>query len=227
MNGETRWYRIESNPTVLPNGDCVWDGMLLDITERKIMDERVTHFAFHDPLTGLPNRRLLHDRTCQALAANKRSGRLGALLYLDLDNFKPLNDEHGHEAGDILLVEVANRLLASVRAVDTVARVGGDEFVILLGGLVGDRDKATEEAMAVAEKIRLAVANPYSLSVKNNDGTTLNLTHRCYASIGVAIFPENESSCEDILKFADMAMYQAKSDGRNRVHLFEASHCRG
>lgn len=223
VNGAVRWFRIESNPTVLPNGDSVWDGIIADVTERKLLDEQFKHFAFHDALTGLPNRRLLHDRICQSLAAANRDGKLGALLYLDLDNFKPLNDHHGHEAGDLLLNEVARRLSGCVRAVDTVARVGGDEFVVLLGGLVGDRAQATDEAMKVAEKIRLAVAEPYTLAVRYQSGALADITHHCSASIGVAVYPDEDNNCDEILKLADTAMYLAKTEGRNRISLYARS----
>ena len=203
-------------------------------------ENKIRHLAFFDALTQLANRRLLNDRLEQAMIASKRSGRFGALMFLDLDNFKPLNDLHGHEAGDMLLIEVAQRLTRSVREMDTVARMGGDEFVVMLSELATDKALSVAQAVNVAEKIRAALAEPYFLdrnycvfplaeqssfviaTEPNLPGTDRKTTvdHHCTASIGVVLFNNHDASHEDILKWADQAMYQAKESGRNSVCFF-------
>ena len=189
-------------------------GFVQDITKTRIMEERVRQLAFLDPLTALPNRRLLLDRMGQALAANRRSKLFGALIYLDLDNFKPLNDQHGHGAGDMLLMEVALRLNSCVRAVDTVSRIGGDEFVVLLGDLATEQAQAAEQANKLAEKIRVVLAQPYLLPGGAESET---IEHRCSASIGVVLIEPQHQSVEGLLKWADTAMYRAKEEGRDCV----------
>lgn len=187
--------------------------------EKKLLAEaekQISQLAYYDTLTQLPNRRLLNDRISQAMAACKRSDSYGALMFLDMDNFKPLNDTYGHNTGDMLLVEVANRLKNCVREVDTLARFGGDEFVVLLSELDADRTKATSLARIVAEKIRSALSVPYILAI-DQEGQQLAIEHRCTASIGVVVFLDHESSRNDILKCADMAMYKAKNDGHNQI----------
>jgi diguanylate cyclase (GGDEF)-like protein/PAS domain S-box-containing protein len=190
-----------------------------DITERKKAEELIRNLAFNDALTQLPNRRLLQDRLKQAMVASKRSGRYGAVMFLDLDNFKPLNDTHGHDMGDLLLIEVARRISRCVREIDTVARFGGDEFVVMLSVLDEDQELSTGQAAIVAEKIRIALAEPYLLTNKRADNTQITVEHHCTSSIGVVLFISNETSPEDLLKLADMAMYQAKEGGRNRVRF--------
>lgn len=196
-------------------------GVLLDITERKVAEDKIKYLAFYDQLTGLPNRRLFNDRLQQAMAASKRNGLYGALMFLDLDNFKPLNDRHGHAVGDLLLSEVAKRLKAGVREMDTVARFGGDEFVVMLSELATGADDSAAQAKLVGEKIRLALATPYRLTVKNEETGDTVITHRCTVSIGAALFLDHESNRGDILKRADTAMYQAKADGRDRVAVHD------
>ncbi|MCF8198778.1 MAG: diguanylate cyclase [Sulfuritalea sp.] len=188
-----------------------------DVTERKRMEDQIRLMAFHDPLTNLPNRRLFDDRLGLAMAACKRSGCFDALLFLDLDNFKPLNDTHGHEVGDLLLVEVARRLTSCVRQTDTVARFGGDEFVVMISELKSDRTGSTAEAGIIAEKIRMALSEPYLLTIKRNGGEQITLEHHCTASIGLTLFNGHEVSQEEVLKSADLAMYQAKDNGRNLI----------
>ena len=131
-----------------------------DITERKQMEDQVHQLAFYDTLTHLPNRRLLDDRLSQTMAASKRSACYGALMFLDLDNFKPLNDMHGHVVGDLLLIEAADRLEACVREMDTVARFGGDEFVVMISDLDADKSRIDAQARLIAEKIRVALSDP-------------------------------------------------------------------
>ena len=191
-----------------------------DITDRKLAEERIRHLAFYDVLTNLPNRSMLNDRLNRALALSKRTGRYGAVMFMDLDNFKPLNDQHGHDVGDLLLIEVSQRLLNSVREMDTVARFGGDEFVVILGELEKNKVEATSHAQKVAEKILTTLSKPYELTVPDGIGEAL-ISHRCSASIGVVMFCNHIYSKEDILKWADMAMYQAKEAGRNVVRFFD------
>lgn len=191
-----------------------------DITERKITEDEIRLMAFHDPLTLLPNRRMLLERMSQAMATSKRSGLYGALMFLDLDNFKSLNDTHGHEVGDLLLIEVAKRLKGCLREVDTVARLGGDEFVVLLGELDADKTQATEQTRNVAEKIRASLAAPYLLSKAQPSQDPQMVEHHCSSSIGVVVF-NHDFSQADILKWADAAMFQAKDSGRNSVRFYQ------
>jgi len=196
-------------------------GIHTDITERKEMEDQIRQLAFFDPLTRLPNRRLLNDRLSRAMATSKRSGRYCALMFSDLDNFKPLNDLHGHEAGDLLLIEVAERLKNCVREMDTVARFGGDEFVIMICELDTDKTESAAQAAAVAEKIRVALARPYVITIETDEPAVKTVEHHCSASIGVTLFINHESSQGDILKEADNAMYAAKEEGRDLVRFFD------
>lgn len=201
-------------------------GTLMDITERVITAEKIRNLAFYDMLTQLPNRRLLLDRLWQTMASSKRSNNYGALMFIDLDNFKLVNDLHGHEAGDLLLIEVAHRISGCLRAVDTVARFGGDEFVVMLSELDSDEVASVAHAGTVAEKIRAILAEPYVLSVPQQEGSGgITVEHRCTASIGVALFLDHKASQEDILRRADMAMYQAKSAERNQICFFNPQPC--
>jgi diguanylate cyclase (GGDEF)-like protein len=193
-----------------------------DITERMKYDEEIRNLAFYDTLTKLPNRRLLNDRLDQAMAASKRSGRYGALIFLDLDNFKPLNDMYGHNIGDLLLIEVARRINSCVREVDTVARFGGDEFVVVLSELDVDKTESTTQASIVAEKIHAALAEPYVFKIQPEGKAETTIKYHCTSSIGVVLFIDHEASSEDILKWADMAMYQAKEAGRNLIQFSDS-----
>lgn len=188
-----------------------------------IYNEKIRDMAFHDPLTQLPNRHLLDDRLNQTMASNKRNGIYSALMFLDLDNFKPLNDKHGHGVGDLLLKEVARRLIGCVREVDTVARIGGDEFVVMLKELGADKSESTKQANLVAEKILSALAAPYEFEIVNKAGRTNSARHDCTSSIGVVVFMNHEVSSAEILKRADFAMYQAKESGRNQIRFYEAA----
>lgn len=195
---------------------------LRDITERKAAEDEIHNLAFYDALTKLPNRRLLNDRIGQTMAASKRSGLYGALIFLDLDNFKPLNDTYGHVVGDLLLIEVAHRLTSCVREADTVARFGGDEFVVMLSELDADNAESTAQACAVAEKIRSALAEPYVLKFQQEGNAETIVVHHCTSSVGVVLFINHEASAEDILKWADMAMYRAKEGGGNLICFFDS-----
>lgn len=183
-----------------------------DNTAHKKAENEIYRLAFYDALTGLPNRRLLLDRLSVALSASTRNQQYGALIFLDLDNFKTLNDTLGHYFGDMLLVEVAKRLKMSVREMDTVARLGGDEFVVLLEDLDADLQEASRKVAQIAEKLRVKIATPYQLNEN---------TRHSSPSIGVCMFYRNQVSVDDLLKYADMAMYQAKNAGRNRVRFFD------
>jgi len=194
-----------------------------DITERRLMEEQVLELAFYDPLTQLPNRRLLGDRLNQALAESKRSGRYGALMFLDLDNFKALNDTAGHAVGDLLLMQAAKRMKSCVREVDTVARFGGDEFVVMVSDLNADKAASTTQANNIAEKIRVALAAPYLLTLKHDAGADSTVEHQCSASIGAVVFIQREGSQDDFLKWADSAMYQAKEAGGNLIRFYAAA----
>jgi diguanylate cyclase (GGDEF)-like protein len=198
--------------------------MIEDISERKKTEQTVHQLAYYDLLTQLPNRLLLQDRLTQAMLAGKRNERYGALIFLDLDNFKSLNDTMGHSTGDLLLVEVAARLKACVREIDTVSRFGGDEFVVLLQDMSRDMPEARSQAYLLSEKICNTLAEPYEL-VLTADGNRAaqRMTHRCTASVGVALFLGMEMSEEDVIKRADIAMYQAKADGGNKVRFYEVS----
>ena len=189
--------------------------------EKNQADEAIRDFAFFDSLTHLPNRRLLSDRLSIALASSQRTGKYGAVLSLDLDHFKPLNDTHGHDAGDLLLTDLTNRLTQAVRDVDTVARIGGDEFIIILNGLSPDLAASQGEASQIAEKLRKVADEPYLITLENHDGTNCQIVHQCTASIGVALFRGEDLSESQILRRADEAMYGAKANGRDTVKLFD------
>lgn len=193
-----------------------------DITERKRLEDRVRQLAFYDALTNLPNRRLLDDRLHQSIVSSRRSGCFGALMFLDLDNFKPLNDTHGHVVGDLLLIDAAHRLKTCVREIDTVARFGGDEFVVMLNELSADQGQATAQAAAVAEKIRGVLSETYRLNVAQDEGEPTVVEHHCTVSVGVTVFTHDAASADEVLTQADTAMYQAKEEGRNTVRFFNS-----
>jgi len=192
-----------------------------DITERLKAENDIRNLAFYDTLTQLPNRRLLSDRIDHAMATSKRSRKYGALMFLDLDNFKPLNDTFGHSLGDILLIEVARRITSCVREMDTVARFGGDEFVVLLTELDTNKEQSTLQSINVAEKIRAILAEPYELKFKSKKKAEEMVVHHCSASIGVVLFVDHKVTSEDILKWADMSMYRAKEAGSNQIRLYD------
>lgn len=185
---------------------------IVDITERKSAERQIEGLAYFDPLTGLPNRRLFQDRMAQMMAVSTRSRQFNAVVFLDIDNFKALNDSRGHSVGDQLLVEVARRIQEHVRASDTVARLGGDEFMVILESLGTDAQAAAVLAGTIAEKLREALVLPYDL-----DGQHFH----CSASVGVAMIRGAEESVGSVLKHADLAMYEAKGAGRNAVRFFD------
>jgi diguanylate cyclase (GGDEF)-like protein/PAS domain S-box-containing protein len=187
-------------------------GSQLDITERKAAEEKIEHLAYFDALTELPNRRLQADRLQQAVAASARSKKHGALLFLDLDNFKTLNDTLGHEIGDLLLQQVAQRLHGCVRKGDTVARLGGDEFVVILQDLSENSEEAAAQTEAIGEKIRATLSQAYTIAGQTQLSTP---------SIGVTLFAGEDKSIDELMKRADLALYQAKAAGRNTLRFFD------
>ncbi|TNC99632.1 MAG: PAS/PAC sensor-containing diguanylate cyclase/phosphodiesterase [Gallionellaceae bacterium] len=186
--------------------------VFVDISERKRAEEEIRNLAFYDTLTQLPNRRLLLDRLQLSLGQSRRSDHYCALMFLDLDHFKVLNDTRGHDYGDMMLREVAHRMNVCVRETDSVARFGGDEFVVLLEGLSQQSEEAALQAGHVAEKIRDSLSQPYHLE---------HSVHLSTPSIGVVLFKGDDTNSEELLKQADMAMYRAKDGGRNMVRFFE------
>jgi diguanylate cyclase (GGDEF)-like protein/PAS domain S-box-containing protein len=213
---ETKWALASYLQLAFQNEPAII-GWFFDISDRKKMEDQVRQLAFYDPLTGLPNRRLLDDRLAQAIAETKRSSRHKALMVLDLDNFKSLNDTHGHALGDLLLIEATTRLKKCVRAIDTVARFGGDEFVVLLNELDSNKEKATTQAGIISEKIRKSLAASYLLKTRTDGMTGEVIEHHCTTSIGVHVFGNQDTTPEDIFMRADATMYRAKEAGRNLV----------
>ncbi len=193
-------------------GSPLVTGFMRDITANKKAEEEINKLAFFEPLTGLPNRRLFLDRLSQAFAHAAREQNYGAILFIDLDHFKSINDTRGHDVGDQLLIQVADRIKRQLRAEDTVSRLGGDEFVILLQNLNSDLDNAQLYAHEVAEKLLQTIAMPYSLS---------GIPHHNTSSIGVCLFDGHEVSQDELLKRADVAMYQAKDKGRNTLSFYD------
>lgn len=216
-DGRLIWGEVLIKSDHNEQGELIgYHGITRNVTERKRLEEQIRQLAFHDTLTNLANRRLLREHLEQAMSDSKRSHHHGALIYLDLDNFKPLNDLHGHGMGDLLLIEVAARLKGCVREADTVARIGGDEFVVLLRALDTPWKEACEHALAIAEKIRARLAERYVLRPTPEPPA---IAHDCTASIGVALFHGRDEPMDSLMERADQAMYQAKEEGRNRVHL--------
>ena len=189
-------------------------GTQYDISERKQAEKRIEELAFYDSLTHLPNRTLLFDRLSQSMAQSQRNETFGAVLFIDLDNFKTLNDTLGHDKGDLLLIQVAERLRTSVREGDTVSRFGGDEFVVVLENLDGSEESVASQTKMVATKMLVALSQPYQLQ---------DICHRSTASIGATLFRGREITIEEMLKQADLAMYKSKNSGRNTLSFFDPS----
>ncbi|MGL6071799.1 bifunctional diguanylate cyclase/phosphodiesterase, partial [Craterilacuibacter sp.] len=187
-------------------------GTMIDITLRKQAEQEIQRLAYYDPLTKLPNRRMLLDSLSHAVTSAARNKMAGALLFIDMDNFKDLNDTQGHDKGDLMLQEVAQRLRQYTRDGDIVARLGGDEFVVLIEGLEAEPEAAASSCKIIAEKLLAALQSNYQLG---------GYTHHSSCSIGVALFFQHKNSIEDVLKQADLAMYQAKAAGRNTVCFFD------
>jgi diguanylate cyclase (GGDEF)-like protein/PAS domain S-box-containing protein len=197
---------------VTRRGQTTFIGLVRDRSEHQHDLEEIRRLAFYDSLTGLPNRRLLLDRLHQAMLTSGRSGQHGALMFMDLDHFKQLNDALGHDVGDKLLQQVAGRLRDCIRESDSVARLGGDEFLVLLEGLNTHPLEAATQSEMLAIKMLETLGQPYALGTH---------TYTCTPSIGIVLFLEDQHSLEDLLKMADVAMYQAKSSGRNTICFFD------
>jgi diguanylate cyclase (GGDEF)-like protein/PAS domain S-box-containing protein len=209
-SGETIWGLMSASRIALEGTECILS-ITRDISDVKTAEDEIRHLAFYDPLTDLANRRLLLDRLRLTVAASQRSGRCNALLFIDLDNFKTLNDTLGHHVGDLLLKEAGRRLSGCIRAVDTAARVGGDEFVVILEGLGRNAEETAPPAKEVAEKILTKLSEPYALGGRVCVST---------GSIGITVFGKGNESTTEILQQADIAMYRAKEDGRDAVRFF-------
>lgn len=225
-DGTWIWGEVCYNPEFDSHGNVIgFYGISREITERKTMQDQVRQLAFYDPLTQLPNRHLFYDRLNQAMANTKRNGAYGAVMFIDLDNFKPINDTHGHIAGDLLLIEVSQRLKKCVRETDTIARFGGDEFIVVLGELKTSAAESYQQARVIAEKMRISLAVLYQLTVHYKKKPSAEIEHLCTASIGVTLFTGQDVCADELLKQADRSMYQAKENGRNAIrfhHLAEA-----
>ena len=210
-NGAMRNISVSGVIVELDGAPCIL-AYTTDITERKAAEEQIQRLAFYDPLTGLPNRRLLMDRLGHAMAACIRHQQTGALLFIDLDNFKTLNDTYGHDKGDQLLKEVASRLVDCVREDDTVARLGGDEFVVMLEDLSGTPDEAARQAEVVGRKLLAALNQHYDIAPLRVHSTP---------SMGITLFGERHENIEEPIRRADLAMYQSKAAGRNTIRFFD------
>ncbi|MDD2582075.1 MAG: diguanylate cyclase [Desulfuromonadaceae bacterium] len=209
-SGEIYWEEAHIAPVKDAGGRTThYVAVKLDISDRKEAQQRLAYMAHHDPLTNLPNRSLFFDLVAQGLALARRNETIMALMYIDLDKFKPINDNYGHEVGDLILQLVARRMSDCVRDSDSVARIGGDEFVVLLLD-VGDE----EAAVTVAEKIRTSLNQPFDVA-----GKMLSIS----SSIGIAIYPEHGSDSVELARNADSAMYHAKQSGRDNVKVFRSA----
>lgn len=210
--GEVRWLWGNAIPQPDPDGGVSWYGFIADITERKVSEETINRLAFYDELTSLPNRRMVQERLVHSMALSVRQHSYGAVLHIDLDNFKQWNDTQGHSMGDRLLVQVSGLLEGCTRANDTLARLGGDEFLLVLEGLGSDQRRAAIDAERVARKIIHVLSQPLPLEDRTYHGS---------ASIGVNLFLGSQHSVEELLQRADIAMYQAKDMGRNAIRFFD------
>ena len=212
-DGSLMWVAISGVPIYDVEGRFKgYRGVGRDISARKLAEEKIEQLAFYDVLTELPNRRLLMDRLHHALAHSEREKTTGALLFIDLDNFKDLNDTQGHDLGDLLLVQVAERLVTCVRETDTVARLGGDEFVVMLQDLDSGMNAATVQAEQICKKILALLNQVYLLG---------SLEHHSTPSIGVTLFEGHGQTMDELLKQADLAMYESKAAGRNTLRFFD------
>ncbi len=209
-NGEVFWGQLSSSFAEIEGVPCIL-AFIRDVSAAKVAEEEIKNLAFYDPLTGLPNRRLLWERLRQALIVSTRTRCKHALLFVDLDDFKALNDTFGHQVGDLMLQEAARRIASCVREVDTVARLGGDEFVVIIENLSEMPEVAAAQAKSVGAKILEAISQPYSL-----DGSECHST----SSMGITVFGDHGAGTNEVLQQADIAMYQAKSAGRNNMLFF-------
>lgn len=210
-DGAMKWLQISATPEAVEDG-VMWHGYISDITARKTSEAEIEKLAFFDPLTGLPNRRMFMDRMARAVRRCREHGASGALIFIDLDNFKTLNDTRGHDIGDSYLAQVADRLKTCVGAGDTVARIGGDEFVIVLGEAGPDKAGATRNAILTGNRVLSALREDFPLG---------DFSHRASASLGVVVFDGESAAPDEIMKHADIAMYRVKNAGRNGMALYD------
>jgi len=218
VDGRTVWVRDEATPVGGERGrPRFWQGVMVDITERKLAEEKVAYLAYHDALTGLPNRALFEELVGAAVARASRSGGVIAVLYVDLDHFKEVNDTSGHSAGDEVLREVAERLRSTVRAADSVARRSGDEFLLLLSDLHAQTDEGgnpvapVDHALAVADRIHRELDAPFAVS-----GQRFRVT----SSVGVSLFPLTADDGKELIEQADAAMYESKRRGSGKTAVY-------
>lgn len=211
------WVEMFGSPIELEENHygVIWS--VLDISERKEAEAIIKNLAFYDSLTGLANRRLFEDRLEHVLHLKNRTLTFSAIIFLDLDNFKTLNDRFGHHLGDIFLKEVATRLSKCVRNTDTVARMGGDEFALIIDDLGSQKENAQKTTYEISEKILHVLNEPYTLT----DAEEQKIVHQSSASIGINLFTKGDTTYDMILRQADKAMYQAKNAGKNCIKLFE------
>ena len=209
-NGDTFWGMMSASTMDVDGEPCVLT-VTRDMSEAKMAETEIKRLAYYDPLTGLPNRRMLLERLQRALSYDRHNSRKRALLFVDVDNFKTLNDTLGHHIGDLMLQEVAHRITSCIRETDTAARIGGDEFVLMLEGLSESQEEAASQARQIAEKILARIAEPYALSGRECISTS---------SIGITVFGYGKENGTQILQQADIAMYQAKAAGRNAIRFF-------
>lgn len=210
-NGEIRWAHEAGQAMYYEDKVAHLDGVITDITEKKLYEKEIAQLAFFDPLTHLPNRRLLIDRLNQVQLEGERNKHFAALMFIDLDGFKDLNDTFGHDYGDLLLQQVANRLSTLMRKGDTVARLGGDEFIIVLKDLSECKDDAVKEVIIIADKIMKALNMPYELKLTE---------YVCTSSMGITFIKGREYDQDELIKQADGAMYDAKKSGKNTYRFF-------
>ena len=210
---EDVWLLLVAQVRTKADGTRAWTGFVVDATARREDERRIYHLAYYDPLTNLPNRRLFMERLRAALEGRPRRQRFGAVAFIDLDNFKTLNDTRGHAAGDVLLETIAERLLSCVPDEATVARLGGDEFVILLEAIGWDRTRATERMQGLANLVLRTIDQPVPLG----DGDS----HRVTSSIGLVVFEHGSADADRVLQEADAAMYAAKDAGKNKCRAFD------
>lgn len=211
-DGTTRWINLCATPRNATGGRIIWDGVEIDITERKNANDEIQRLGFYDILTGLPNRRLLFDRLAQAIAVSGHSQRLGAMFFVDIDNFKDLNDTLGHDFGDKLLQKVAGRLKRCLRECDTVARSGGDEFAVVLQDLSEDTLEAAAQAMDIGTKLLASMSQPIIIEGKR---------HFISLSLGITLFGDQNQVIGEVHRNADLALYEAKAAGRNTLRFFD------
>lgn len=205
-DGQVIWIEARDTPRLLDGGSILWTGYANDVTRQKEMEERLKHMAHHDLLTELPNRILFNEVLQQALNLALRNKTRAALLFIDLDRFKPINDAFGHATGDVLLQQFAQRIRSSIRDSDIAGRIGGDEFIVALPSIQSEAD-----ALLAATKLQSTLSRPFSI-----DGNNLEIT----SSIGIAIYPEHGNSVEELQNNADRAMYLAKKSNHDRVKLY-------